>query len=129
MCLGGGTRFCSSVPDGRSETDIPPRHFNERHIPDCRAGLGFKDVSQIEQILVGKVRDRGFDLGKAPHRLIALIGDPLILILSMWPSIINVAEAAGALTADWLRSFRKDVRYLRRRRVLLWRTAPCSGGC
>jgi len=77
MCLGGGTRFCSSVPDGRSETDIPPRHFNERHIPDCRAGLGFKDVSQIEQILVGKVRDRGFDLNKPPHRVIAAIGDPL----------------------------------------------------
>ena len=77
MCLGGGTRFCSSVPDGRSETDIPPRHFRERHIPDWRAELGFKDVSQIEQIFVGKLPDRGFDLRKAPHRVIAAIGDPL----------------------------------------------------
>jgi hypothetical protein len=77
MCLGGSKGSCYSIPDRRSETDIPPRHFRERHIPDWRAGLGFKDVSQIEQILVGKVRDRGFDLGKAPHRVIAAIGDPL----------------------------------------------------
>ena len=63
--------------DGRSETDIPPRHFRERHIPDWRAGLGFKDVSQIEQIFVRKVRDRAFDIGKAPHCVIAAISDPL----------------------------------------------------
>ncbi len=69
--------ICYSVPDGRSETDIPPRHFRERHTPNWRAGLGFKYVSQIEQILVGKVRDRNFDLGKAPHRVIAAIGGPL----------------------------------------------------
>jgi hypothetical protein len=40
-------------------------------------GFGFKDVSQIKQILVGKVRDRGFGLGKAPYGVITLTGDPL----------------------------------------------------
>jgi hypothetical protein len=45
--------------------------------PIGERGLYFKNVSQIEQILVGKVRDRGFDLGKVPHGVIAAIGDPL----------------------------------------------------
>jgi hypothetical protein len=41
-----------------SETYITPHHFQERHIADRCARLGFEDVRQMEQIIVRKVQDR-----------------------------------------------------------------------
>ena len=129
MCLGGGTGFRSSVPDGRSETDIPPRHFNERHIPDWRAGLGFKDVSQIEQILVGKVRDRGFDLGKPPDRVIAAIGDPLHSCLEHVAFYHKRRGGGRGISGRLAEVIRPNVRYLQAKEGSLRRIAPSSGRC
>jgi hypothetical protein len=60
-----------------SKTDISPRHFQECHIADRGPRLGFEDVRQIEQIIVGKIPDRAFDLGNVFNRAITAISEPL----------------------------------------------------
>jgi hypothetical protein len=60
-----------------SETDITPRHFRERYIADRRARLGFENVRQIEEIIVGQIPDRAFDISNVFDRAITAIGKPL----------------------------------------------------
>jgi hypothetical protein len=60
-----------------SKTDVTPRHFNERYIPDWGVRLGFEDVGQIEKIIVSKACDGRFDLGKASGCATTAISEPL----------------------------------------------------
>lgn len=62
-----------------SKADIPPCHFQERHIGARRIKLGF--VGPIQQIVVRKACNTRLDLGKAFDRAIAAIGQPLLFYL------------------------------------------------